>query len=150
MARNPAGVRCVRTFKNLIMASYDDGIFAVWRREPCLASPIVTYPEHAEAAIHCANSSDGRIVCSGSHNGDFRIYKLPDPDDPKECEVEPLATKYCAHDLGIQAVDFAPNLGDFPIIIPEEYDCHLLATCGNDGLVKVWKILITKVIFAFI
>lgn len=42
-----------------------------------------------------------------------------------------------AHDLGTQCCDFSPDCGP----IPRSTDTSLLATCGNDGYVKLWLVI---------
>lgn len=60
--------------------------------------PCRVYPEHADATTSCACSPDGRLVSSGSHNGDFRMYALP--DDGRPFNNEAIHVQDCAHDLG--------------------------------------------------
>lgn len=48
-----------------------------------------------------------------------------------------------AHDGGIQSCDFSENLEPIPNVISEQ-KTYLLATCGNDSLVKLWRIIVQK------
>lgn len=56
------------------------------------------YPEHAEAATSCAFSPDDKLVCSASHNGDFRLYQMTGNNE--YCDTEPVYVQDNAHDLG--------------------------------------------------
>ncbi|XP_077283056.1 WD repeat, SAM and U-box domain-containing protein 1-like [Arctopsyche grandis] len=142
LTRSYAGVKCVRSNGNFLAAAYDDGSTALWGSDPIKTTPIIVYPEHAEAATSCAFSSDSKLVCSASHNGDFRLYQIFEKYE--YCETEPVYVQDNAHDLGIQSVDFSPRNDDIPIQYPEGMICHLLATCGNDSYARIWKIIIPK------
>lgn len=81
-------------------------------------------------------SPDGAVIITVSYNSDFRIWSTG------SCNC--LYTKDDAHDGGVQFCDISDNLEPIPNAIMDG-QCYLLATCGNDSLVKLWRISVPNV-----
>lgn len=76
------------------------------------------------------------ILATTCSNGDFRLWTLSGDN---------IHTQDYANDLGIQSCDFSQNLEPIPLLSVNNKQNYLLATCGNDGLAKLWRISIPKV-----
>lgn len=70
-----------------------------------------------------------------SNNGDFRLW----------ADGVNLYVQDGAHDLGVQSCDFSKNLEPIPNTISIDLQNYLLATCGNDSMVKLWVISVETV-----
>lgn len=90
---------------------------------------------HLDAITSTSFSPDGFLIATTCHNGDFRLWRLENN----------VHVQDDAHDLGIQCCDFSQNLEPIPNVITDNIQNYLLATCGNDSLVKLWRITLTKV-----
>lgn len=91
---------------------------------------------HLDSVTSACISPDSKIVITASCNADFRVWET----DTYKC----IFVKENVHDGGIQSCDFSGNLEPIPNVF---YDgqIYLLATCGNDSMVKIWKISIDVV-----
>lgn len=100
-----------------------------------------TLEGHLDTVSSAGFSPDGAIVITVCLNADFRVWS----SDNYNC----LYTKDDAHDGGVQYCDISDNLEPIPNSIVDG-QCYLLATCGNDSLVKLWRIAVPKVSFGHI
>ncbi|KAK2589010.1 hypothetical protein KPH14_001855 [Odynerus spinipes] len=97
---------------------------------------------HADAITSIAFTHDSRYLVTACNEGAWRLFDVLN-------EKTELALLVCdeAHDLGVQGCDFSPtgstgarrdsNLNN-------NKQTYLLATCGNDSLVKLWKLTISN------
>lgn len=89
---------------------------------------------HLDAITSASFSPDGLLIATTCHNGDFRLWSM----------ANNIYVHGDGHDLGIQCCDFSQNLEPIPNVIHENLQNYLLATCGNDSFVKLWRITLTK------
>lgn len=95
-----------------------------------------TFQGHSDAVTSACFSCDGNIIATTSSNGDFRLWTIANDN---------IYIENVAHDLGIQNCDFSQNLNPIPHQPMRDAQDYLLSTCGNDSLVKLWKIVTPKV-----
>lgn len=95
-----------------------------------------TLEGHLDTITSASFAPDGKIIVTVSCNADFRIWSVED----YAC----LYTKEDAHEYGIQSCDMSQNLEPIPNVVLDAQS-YLLATCGNDSLVKLWRITVPKV-----
>lgn len=81
-----------------------------------------------------AFSPDGRFFVSGSTDGEMKLWRTSHGQIPEDA---PVCSKFECHDLGLTCGQFRPEM-------LEEGRVHLLATGGNDSLVKIWKIHVER------
>lgn len=93
-----------------------------------------------DAVTSASFTPDGAIIVTTSSNSDFRLWK--------NASYECILIKEDAHDYGIQDCDFSQNLEPVPNNIVD-MQTYLLSTCGNDSLVKLWRITLPKVLYTF-
>lgn len=83
---------------------------------------------HAESITSAAFSADSSVLATVCNNGTIRLWRVP-------CGTL-LHFEIDGHDLGVQGCDF--SFGEGPVA--GAADTFVLATCGNDSLVKVWLV----------
>nr|KAF7433992.1 hypothetical protein H0235_002183 [Vespula pensylvanica] len=96
---------------------------------------------HADAITSIAFTHDSRYLVTACNEGTWRLFDILN-------EKTELALLVCdeAHDLGVQGCDFSPTgsigatRGDSNL--NNDKQTYLLATCGNDSLVKLWQLTI--------
>lgn len=93
---------------------------------------------HSDSVTSACFTPDNRIIATVSNNGDFRLWIV---------DGTCLYVQDDAHDLGVQCCDFSQNLEPIPNMSNVDNYNFLLATCGNDGLAKLWRISVPKVRF---
>lgn len=93
---------------------------------------------HLDAVTSACFSPDGNIIVTTTNNADFILWSSGN--------YSKIYLQEDAHDLGIQGCDFSQNLEPIPNLTSDNVQAYLLGTCGNDSLVKLWKIVIQKVI----
>ncbi|XP_076241423.1 uncharacterized protein LOC143183650 isoform X2 [Calliopsis andreniformis] len=97
---------------------------------------------HSDAVNAIAFTHDSRYLVTACNEGTWRLF---DTICHENC-VAALMTCDEAHDLGVQGCDFSPTSGTIfagrrmDMNTDEQY--YLLATSGNDSLVKLWRIMI--------
>lgn len=91
---------------------------------------------HLDTVPSASFTPDGSLITTVCINGDFRIWSAGN--------FSSLYTKDDAHDLGIQYCDISENMEPIPNAMIDA-QTYLLATCGNDSLVKLWRITVPKV-----
>ncbi|XP_033185923.2 WD repeat, SAM and U-box domain-containing protein 1 isoform X1 [Bombus vancouverensis nearcticus] len=99
---------------------------------------------HADAINAIAFTHDSCYLITACNEGTWRLFQI---SDNKNCEALIICGE--AHDLGVQGCDFCPTSnfitnGRSENIITNK-NSYLLATGGNDSLVKLWEITIDKV-----
>lgn len=99
---------------------------------------------HSDAVNAIAFTHDSCYLVTACNEGAWRLF---DVSDNENCGTLIICGE--AHDLGVQGCDFCPTSnfianGTNENIISDKHS-YLLATGGNDSLVKLWKITIGKV-----
>ncbi|KAF5304695.1 hypothetical protein FQA39_LY09472 [Lamprigera yunnana] len=122
----------------LLVAAGDDESSSVWDTQS--GDLIVSFEGHSDAVTSTCFSPDGNIVATTCNNSDFRLWTLKGTN---------IYTQSDVHDLGVQNCDFSENMEPFPLLTMNNKQNYLLATCGNDSLVKLWKIAVPKVSIEF-
>ncbi|XP_076226108.1 WD repeat, SAM and U-box domain-containing protein 1 isoform X2 [Nomia melanderi] len=98
---------------------------------------------HSDAVNAIAFTHDSRYLVTACNEGTWRLF------DTVEDKGGNAALIICeeAHDLGVQGCDFSPTCNiSFAgrRLVNDDRQAYLLATSGNDSLVKLWQISITK------
>ncbi|KAL0279620.1 UNVERIFIED_CONTAM: hypothetical protein PYX00_001136 [Menopon gallinae] len=131
------GIRTNRFSPNseLIAAAGDDQKVFLWDAKSL--EFIKTLQEHKDSITSVAFSHDCKLLASTCSAGDLKIYDL-------EADIL-YATEDGIHDLGATCCDFSISVStaENQSRPSEEYT---LATCGNDSLIKVFKIRLNSVI----
>lgn len=113
----------------LLITGGDDELVSIYRTDTC--EIVITLTGHTEAISCVAFTSDSYYLVSCCSAGNIRVW----------CAVPLsnicLALVENAHDLGVASCDFATVNHRVPRDGEKRY---LLATCGNDSLVKMWQI----------
>lgn len=110
----------------LLICAGDDQTTSAWRTDT--GELFMSVEGHSEAVTALAISPDSQFLataCSAGHVRGWAIVSIWD-----QC----LMLQEDAHDLGVQSCDFSPSAGMYGS------ESYLLATCGNDSMVKLWKV----------
>ncbi|KYM78707.1 WD repeat, SAM and U-box domain-containing protein 1 [Atta colombica] len=95
---------------------------------------------HADAISAIAFTHDSRYLVTACNEGTWRLFDTLDDKNGSEA----LMVCDASHDLGVQGCDFSPT--PCSLMCTRDTDVnqqiYLLATCGNDSLVKLWHIII--------
>ncbi|XP_076678965.1 WD repeat, SAM and U-box domain-containing protein 1 isoform X2 [Andrena cerasifolii] len=98
---------------------------------------------HSDAVNAIAFTHDSRYLVTACNEGTWRLFDIV---DDKTCAALMICEE--AHDLGVQGCDFSPTsnviLAGRRIDTSNDKRSYLLATSGNDSLVKLWQITIDK------
>ncbi|XP_067004691.2 WD repeat, SAM and U-box domain-containing protein 1 isoform X2 [Anabrus simplex] len=130
-----SGVRTSRFSPDghLLATAGDDEKACVWNVNTM--EMIVVVEGHSDAIVAVAFTPDSQLLTTASSDGNFKLWCVT------PCSDQCVLTQEEAHDLGVQSVDFSPSEG-----LPgtdhrggRQYR-YMLATCGNDSLVKLWHI----------
>ncbi|CAG9853569.1 unnamed protein product [Phyllotreta striolata] len=113
----------------MLITAGDDEKAVVW--DINTGEKITTFEGHLDAIPAVGVSPDGILCVTVSSNADFRVWSL----QTHAC----LYVKEDAHEYGIQDCDISHNLEPVPNLTVSA-QTYLLATCGNDSLVKLWRI----------
>nr|CAI5824457.1 unnamed protein product [Callosobruchus analis] len=135
LPKNGMSVKVCRFAPNeeMVITAGDDEKGMVWKLES--KEKIGTLEGHLDAVPSACFSPDNLLIVTVSTNADFRVWCLDD--------LKCLYVKEDAHDLGIQCCDMSQNLEPIPNIITDAQS-YLLATCGNDSFVKLWRLTVPK------
>ncbi|XP_043263892.1 WD repeat, SAM and U-box domain-containing protein 1-like [Colletes gigas] len=104
---------------------------------------LCVYRGHSDAVNAIAFTHDSRYLVTTCNGGTWMLF---DSANDKYCTALMVCEE--AHDLGVQGCDFSPT--DNFMIAGKRTDrskkkqSYLLATSGNDSLVKLWQITIYK------
>jgi WD40 repeat protein len=116
----------------LLASGGDDESVCLWDLSSRALLRCLTGPE---AMISCvAFSSDSQLLVAGSSGGELWFWHSQGVR-----LGEQAAVIQAAHDLGVLGLDFAPT--DRSPLLPSAAGLSpamLLATCGNDDLVRLW------------
>ncbi|CAG9766318.1 unnamed protein product [Ceutorhynchus assimilis] len=114
---------------NFLVTAGDDEKAILW--DVNTMENISVLEGHLDTITSACISPDNKILVTASCNSDFRIWYL----ENSRC----LLVKEDAHEGGVQCCDFSENLEPIPNVVSEEQS-YLLATCGNDSMVRLWRI----------
>ncbi|GJQ86807.1 hypothetical protein Trydic_g5595 [Trypoxylus dichotomus] len=130
LPENSSGVRICKFSPDntFILTAGDDEKGTIWNLHT--KEKVNELEGHLDAITSAAYSPDGRIIATMSNNGDFRLWT----------EGMNIFVQDVAHDLGVQSCDFSQNLEPIPNTTAADVQNYLLATCGNDSMVKLWVI----------
>ncbi|OXU21700.1 hypothetical protein TSAR_012428 [Trichomalopsis sarcophagae] len=110
-----------------------------------LSDSCSVYEGHADAITAIAFSPDSRYLVTACSEGAWRLFDTRNTESS-----EALLVCDVGHDLGVQGCDFSPTTGPFTMTGSRDAssgcakECYMLATCGNDSLIKLWKIIIME------
>ncbi|XP_048523830.1 WD repeat, SAM and U-box domain-containing protein 1 isoform X3 [Dendroctonus ponderosae] len=133
--KNGLSIKVCRFSPNgkFIITGGDDEKAVIWNVDTMEAISVLE--GHLDTITSACVSPDSKIVVTASCNADYRAWAV----ETAKC----LYIKEDAHDGGIQSCDFSDNLDPIPNTISDR-QYYLLATCGNDSLVKLWRISVEK------
>ncbi|CAG2166909.1 unnamed protein product [Oppiella nova] len=116
---------------SMLASGGDDESLVIW--DISTRSMIRSLADHEAMITACTFSPDSCYLISGSSAGDLKLW------DSKYGHAKCLFTTAEAHDLGVLGCDFSSqyevNVSDGPL-----QSFYLLASCGNDDLVKLWHV----------
>ncbi|CAL8088448.1 unnamed protein product [Orchesella dallaii] len=113
-----------------MIAAGDDEKASLWNMDT--RALIKQFDEHESAIYAAAFSPDGQYCVTGCVNGHIKLWDCIDSST-----VASLTT-HEAHELGVACCDFSPKgLGG-----AHGQHRFLLATGGNDSLVKLWHVIV--------
>ncbi|XP_017788766.1 PREDICTED: WD repeat, SAM and U-box domain-containing protein 1-like [Habropoda laboriosa] len=95
---------------------------------------------HSDAVNAIAFTHDSRYLVTACNEGTWRLFRTT---DHQNCTTA-LTTCEEAHNLGVQGCDFSPTSDITGRKTNVNSDTYFLATSGNDSLVKLWQITISK------
>nr|XP_023030381.1 WD repeat, SAM and U-box domain-containing protein 1-like isoform X1 [Leptinotarsa decemlineata]XP_023030382.1 WD repeat, SAM and U-box domain-containing protein 1-like isoform X1 [Leptinotarsa decemlineata]XP_023030383.1 WD repeat, SAM and U-box domain-containing protein 1-like isoform X1 [Leptinotarsa decemlineata] len=117
----------------MLVTAGDDEKIIVWNLNSL--EKIVTLEAHMDSIPSACVTPDGALLVTVSLNADFKVWSV----DSYKC----LYCKEDAHDYGVQYCDISQNLEPIPNAVIDAQS-YLLATCGNDSLVKLWRMSVPK------
>ncbi|XP_060523216.1 WD repeat, SAM and U-box domain-containing protein 1-like isoform X2 [Cylas formicarius] len=135
--KNSQSVKVCRFSPNteFLVTAGDDERAIVWDVETLEKQAVLE--GHLDTVTSACISPDNQTLVTVSCNADFRVWQI----DQSKC----IYVKEDAHDYGIQSCDFSENLEPIPNITSDSQS-YLLGTCGNDSLVKLWRLTVPKTV----
>ncbi|XP_048514135.1 WD repeat, SAM and U-box domain-containing protein 1-like isoform X2 [Athalia rosae] len=136
-----SGIRVCRWSPNgrMIATAGDDEKTTLWSVDTMEQMRI--FGGHSDAVTAVAFTPDSDYLVTACSEGTWRLF-----DDGDTANELPLICCEEGHDLGVQDADFSPVLEPLAPTDPSfgatRHSSYLLATCGNDSLVKLWNITI--------
>lgn len=122
---------CFSPSSALLASGSDDETLVVW--DISTRRQIKASADHEAKITGAAFTPDSAYLVSASSNGDMKLWNV------KQGNVNYVLTHEAAHDLGVLGADFSSqyevNVAEGPL-----QAFYLLATCGNDDLVKLWHV----------
>ncbi|XP_063238136.1 WD repeat, SAM and U-box domain-containing protein 1-like [Bacillus rossius redtenbacheri] len=117
---------------HLLVTAGDDERASVWAVGTM--ELLMCVEGHSDAVVGAAFTPDSRLLATASSDGTARLWCVA------PCSEACLLTQEEAHDLGAQSCDFSPAEGVASAGLRDRRYRYLLATCGNDSLVKLWRV----------
>ncbi|XP_045767761.1 WD repeat, SAM and U-box domain-containing protein 1-like [Maniola jurtina] len=138
------GVRGARCSPLLLLLASDDGVAAVWGVDPVTPDPLHVYPALSAAATCCAWARGARACACGGAAGELLLLAAPPrPAVLASCtdahdlgELHSNNTRIQNYGAGVLSCDFNPSVEKRDE--DEGSESYLLATGGQDALVKLW------------
>ncbi|XP_013399148.1 WD repeat, SAM and U-box domain-containing protein 1 [Lingula anatina] len=128
-----SGIRVCRFSPNSswLVTGSDDETLVIWdMKTKKLHRTLVGHTAYVNAVAYTPCSG---FLVSGSSNGDLRAWDAEFGHGP--C----LWYELEGHDLGVMCCEFSPTFGAGSALSSTGEVQYLLATCGNDNLVKLWN-----------
>ncbi|XP_015111511.1 WD repeat, SAM and U-box domain-containing protein 1 [Diachasma alloeum] len=97
---------------------------------------------HADAVTTLAFTPDSLYIVTACSEGSWRVF------DIERNSASNFLVCEAAHDLGVQGCDFSSAAAPFTVAgmrqssTDDHSKFYVLATCGNDSLVKLWQITV--------
>ncbi|EZA49221.1 WD repeat, SAM and U-box domain-containing protein [Ooceraea biroi] len=125
-----------------IATAGDDEKTTLWDLETM--DQLHVFEGHADAISAIAFTHDSRYLVTACNEGTWRLFDTLDEKNGSEA----LMVCDASHDLGVQGCDFSPTAGSVMYTRNSDMNVdeqvYLLATCGNDSLVKLWHVIISN------
>lgn len=115
----------------LLATGGDDETLVLW--DVATRSLMRSLGGHGALVTACSFSPDGALLASASSAGDLRLW------DARYGHGSCLLTRSEAHDLGATGCHFSPQF-EASLAQGTLESSYLLASCGNDDLVRVWQV----------
>nr|CAD7398665.1 unnamed protein product [Timema cristinae] len=132
---NSGGLRACRFSPDghLLVTAGDDDKASIWNTHSL--DQLMCMEGHADAVVAAAFTPDSQYVATTSSDETVKLWCVA------PCSEVCLLNQEETHDLGAQSCDFSPAEGNTAgdSLNTRRYR-YLLATCGNDSLVKLWHI----------
>ncbi|KAJ8306977.1 hypothetical protein KUTeg_015061 [Tegillarca granosa] len=113
-----------------VVTGSDDEMLCLW--DVSTKKLVRCFQGHESSVVACAFTPDSNFVVSGSTGGDLKVW------DAKYGHGKFLAFVLECHDLGVTCCDFSPTFGSANCYSDDGSVHFLLATSGQDNLVKLW------------
>ncbi|XP_018329595.1 WD repeat, SAM and U-box domain-containing protein 1 [Agrilus planipennis] len=120
--------------ETMLITVGDDEKAYVW--DIVSKSLIVMVQAHLESLTSTSFTPDDKLMVTVCTNGEIKLWNILTGTN--------IFTELYAHDLGINFCDFSENMEPNPLVQSNGKQNYLLATCGNDSLVKLWLIAYSK------
>ncbi|KAK3579281.1 hypothetical protein CHS0354_033360 [Potamilus streckersoni] len=131
-SKSPVRVCCFSTNSRWLVTGSDDENVCLWDLEAKLL--LRTYRGHEATVMGCCFTPDTNYIVSGSSIGDLRVW------DARFGHGKHLLYIREGHDLGVTSCFFSPTFGSADPSAPRGgITRFLLATSGQDDLVKLWN-----------
>ncbi|XP_069690703.1 WD repeat, SAM and U-box domain-containing protein 1-like [Periplaneta americana] len=130
-----SGVRTCRFSPDghLLVTAGDDEKAFVWSTHTM--EQLMVVEGHNDAIAAAAFTPDSQYLVTACSDGHMKLWSVA------PCSEQCMLTQEDAHDLGVQSCDFSPTEGTTATKhASNNMYRYLLATCGNDSLVKLWYI----------
>lgn len=112
----------------------EDDTLAIW--DVLTRTILRTIRGHEASVTACSFTPDNNFIISGSTNGDLRLW------DVRRGDSMHLAYESEGHDLGVMGCEFSPSVSQINANSGNKQ--YLLATCGNDDVVRLFNVTVGK------
>jgi len=100
-------------------------------------TPLCALPAHHRRTVYSCHFSAAGLIATGSGDNAIRVFQEESGKgaDGKGCAFREVACVESAHASDVNCVRWAPATNDAAVA------GQLLASAGDDGLVKIWRLL---------